>query len=82
MEPVGGTFIGLATFCPVKSKVSEFPSDFATPQQRVRVDKAAPHLLSATEFPLDLAMKLWERFENDIELGNPIVDESDWAPPT
>ena len=61
---------------------SEFPLDFATPQQRVRVDKAAPHLPSATEFPLDLAMKLEERFENDSELGNPIVDESDWAPPT
>ena len=27
-------------------------------------------------------MKLEERFENDSELGNPIVDESDWAPPT
>ena len=61
---------------------SEFPLDFATPQQRVRVDKAAPHLPSATEFPLDLAMKLEEKFENDGELGNPIVDESDWAPPT
>ena len=52
------------------------------PQQGVRVDKAAHHLPSATEFPLDLAMKLEERFENDSELGNPIVDESDWAPPT
>ena len=61
---------------------SEFPFDFATPQQRVRVDKAAPQLLSATQFPLDLAMKLEEKFENDSELGNPIVDESDWAPPT
>ena len=27
-------------------------------------------------------MKLEEKFENDSELGNPIVDESDWAPPT
>ena len=27
-------------------------------------------------------MKLEERFENDNELGNPIVDESDWATPT
>ena len=61
---------------------SEFQLDFATPQQRVRVDKAAPHLPSATEFPLDLPMKLEEKFENDSELGNPIVDESDWAPPT
>ena len=61
---------------------SEFPLDFATPQQRVRVDKTAPHLPSATEFPLDLAMKLEEKFENNSELGNPIVDESDWASPT
>ena len=61
---------------------SEFPLDFAIPQQRVRVDKAAPHLPSATEFALDLAMKLEENFENHSELGNPIVDESDWAPPT
>ena len=61
---------------------SEFPLGFATQQQRVRVDKAAPHLPSATEFPLDLAMKLEETFENDSELGNPIVDKSDWAPPT
>ena len=61
---------------------SEFPLDFAIPQQRVRVDKAAPHLPSATEFSLDLAMKLEGKFENDGELGNPIVDESDWAPPT
>ena len=61
---------------------SEFPFDFATLQQRVRVDKAAPHLPSAMEFPLDLAMKLEEKFENNSELGNPIVDESDWAPPT
>ena len=61
---------------------SEFPSDFATPQQRVRGDKAASHLPSATDFPLDLAMKHEEKFENDGELGNPIVDESDWAPPT
>ena len=61
---------------------SEFPLDFATPQQRVRLDEAAPYLPSATEFPLDLAMKLEEKFGNDIELGNPIVDESDWAPPT
>ena len=60
---------------------SEFPSDFAIPQQQVRVDKAAPHLSSATEFPLGLAMKPEEKFENDSELGNPIVDESDWAPP-
>ena len=60
---------------------SEFSMDFATPQQRVRVDKAAPHLPSATSFPLDLAMKLEDKFENDSELGNPIVDESDWAPP-
>ena len=52
------------------------------PQQKVRLDKAAPHLPSATKFPFDLAMKLEERFENDSELGNPIVDESDWAPPT
>ena len=61
---------------------SEFPLDFASPQQRVRSDKAAPHVPSATEFPLDLAMKLEETFENDSELGNPIVDESDSAPPT
>ena len=61
---------------------SEFPLDFATPQQRVRLDKAASHLHSRTEFPFDLAMKLEERFENDSELGNHIVDESDWAPPT
>ena len=27
-------------------------------------------------------MKPEEKFENDSELGNPIVDESDWAPPT
>ena len=58
---------------------SEFPLDFATPQQRIRVDKAPPHLPSAMEFPLDLAMKLGETFEKDSELGNPIVDESDWA---
>ena len=61
---------------------SEFPLDLATTQQRVRLEKAAPHLPSPTEFPLDLAMKLEERFENDSELGNPILDESDWAPPT
>ena len=53
---------------------SECPLDIATPQQRVWVDKAAPHLPFATEFPLDLAMKLEETFENDSELGNPIVD--------
>ena len=40
-----------------------------------------PHLPSRTEFALDLAMKLEEKFENDSEWGNPIVDESDWAPP-
>ena len=61
---------------------SEFPLDFATMQQRVRLDKAPAHLPSATEFPSDLAMKLAETFENDSELGNPIMDESDWAPPT
>ena len=61
---------------------SEFPLDFATPQQRVRLDKGAPHLPSPTEFALDLAMKLEETFENDSELGNPIVDERGWAPPT
>ena len=60
---------------------SESPLDFATTQQKVRLKKAAPHLRSPTEFPLDLAMKLEERFEDDSELGNPIVDESDWAPP-
>ena len=51
-------------------------------QPRIQAEKAAPHLPSATEFPLDLSMKLEEKFENDSELGNPIVDESDWAPPT
>ena len=61
---------------------SEVPLDLATPQQWVSVDKAAPHLASATEFRLDSAMKLEETFENDSELGNPIVDESDWAPST
>ena len=61
---------------------SEFPLDFATTQQRVFLEKAAPHLPSPTEFPLDLAMKLEERFENDGELGNPIVDERDMAPLT
>ena len=39
---------------------SEFPLDFATPQQWVRLDKGAPHPPSPTEFPLDLAMKLEE----------------------
>ena len=61
---------------------SEFPLDLATMQRRVRLEKAVPHLLSPSEFPLDLAMKLEERFENYSELGNPIVDESDWAPTT
>ena len=61
---------------------SDFPFDFATKQQRVRLQKAVPHLPIPTEFPLDLAMKLEERFENDSELGNPIVDESDSTPPT
>ena len=60
----------------------ELPLNSATTQQRVRLEKAVPQLPSPTEFPLDLAMKLEERFENDRELGNPIVDESDWAPPT
>ena len=60
----------------------EFLLDFATTQQRVRLEKAAPHLPSPTQFPLDLAMKLEEKFENYSESGNPIVDESDWAPPT
>ena len=61
---------------------SEFPLDFTTTQQRVRLGKAVPRLPSRSKFPLDLAMKLEERFENDSESGNPIVDESDWAPTT
>ena len=42
----------------------------------------AMDLPSPTELPLDLAMKVEETFVNHSELGNPIVDESDWAPPT
>ena len=61
---------------------SGFQVDSATTQQRVRLEKAVAHLPSPSECPLDLAMKLEERFENDSELGNPIVDDSDWAPPT
>ena len=61
---------------------SEFPLTLAATQQRVRLEKAVHHLPSPGEFPLDLAMKLKERFENDSELGNPIVDESDLAPST
>ena len=61
---------------------SEFPLDVATTQQRVRLEKATPHLPSPTEFPLNLAMKLEENFESNSELGNTIVDESDWEPPT
>ena len=61
---------------------SEFPLEFRTAQQRVRLEKVVPRLPSPREFPLDLAMKLEEKFENDSELGNLIVDESDWAPPT
>ena len=65
---------------------SEFPLDLATTEQRVRLEKAVPHLPLPTEVPLDLAMKLEEKFENesilDSELGNPIVNESYSAPTT
>ena len=40
------------------------------------------HLPSPREFALDFAMKLEEQFQNDSEVANPIVDESDWAPTT
>ena len=72
------------------------PDQVTQPQQRVWLDKGAPHLPSSHEFPLDLAtvasahmhtpMKLEEAFENESvlesEWGNPIVDESDSAPTT
>ena len=72
------------------------PDQATTPQQRVPLQKALPHLPSPPELPLELAtvawahmhtpMRLEEKFENesilDSELGNPIVDESDSAPTT
>ena len=61
---------------------SEFPLELATAQQQVWSEKALPHLPSPSEFLLHLAMKLEERFQNDSEFCDPIVDESDWAPPT
>ena len=61
---------------------SEFPLGLAAAQQRIRLEKAVPHVPSPSEFPLDLAMKPEEKVDNDSELGNPIVDESDWAPTT
>ena len=61
---------------------SEFPFDLATTQPWLPFEKALPHLPSPREFPLDLAIKLEEHFENDSELGNPIVVQSDCPPPT
>ena len=58
------------------------PDQATKTQPRIRFEKAAPHLPSPGEFPLDLAMKLEERFENDSEFRNPVVDETDWAPTT
>ena len=72
------------------------PDRVTKTQQQVRLEKAAPHLPSPHEFPLDLAtvalahmhtpIKLEETVENesvlDSELGNCIVDESDSAPTT
>ena len=69
------------------------PDEVTKTQQRVQLEKAAPHLPSPHEFPLDLAtvasaqmhisMKMREWFENDSVLdsdfGNPIVDDSDSA---
>ena len=72
------------------------PDQATNTLQRVRLEKAMPHLPSAPAFPLDLAtvasahmhnqMKLEETIENesilDGELGNPFVDEIDSAPTT
>ena len=60
----------------------ESPDPATKTQPRVLLEKAVPHLPSPSEFPLDSGMKLEETFENDSELGNPIVGESDWAPTT
>ena len=56
------------------------PDQATKTQPLVRLEKAAPQLPSPSEFPLDLAMKLEETFEKNSELGNPVVDQSGWAP--
>ena len=67
------------------------PDTATKTQQRVRLERAVPHLPSPPEFASDLAtvasahmhtpMKSEEKFENesilDSELGSPIVDVSD-----
>ena len=72
----------------MKAALRELDGSVGSPDQvtktppRVWLEPAVPHLPSQSEVPLDLAMKLEETFENDSELGNPIVDESGWAPTT
>ena len=67
-----------AALCELDGSVGG-PDQATKTQQRVRLEKGGPHLPSPPEFRFDLAMKLEETFDYDTELGNPIVDENDWA---